>query len=92
MMRLLSYIALPLGEGVIVDPFSGSGSTVAAAEAVGVRALGIERHKPYFDLSKKAVPELSLIPSKIDSYLNISHTKDLLDGRKTTSLNVAANA
>ena len=32
-LRQLVYAVLPLGEGVIVDPFMGSGSTVAAAEA-----------------------------------------------------------
>ncbi len=43
-LRQLVHIALPLGEGVIADPFMGSGSTAAAAEAVGVRCVGVERH------------------------------------------------
>jgi DNA modification methylase len=29
--------SLPLGEGVVLDPFAGSGSTLAAAEAVGYK-------------------------------------------------------
>ena len=36
-LRRIVYAALPLGEGVIADPFMGSGSTIAACEAVGVR-------------------------------------------------------
>jgi DNA modification methylase len=46
LLRKLVYAALPLGEGVVCDPFMGSGSTLAAAEAVGVRAVGVERRLP----------------------------------------------
>ena len=31
---------LPLGAGVVLDPFAGSGSTLAAAEAVGYASIG----------------------------------------------------
>src|SRR5262249_50912302 len=43
-LRQIVYVALPLGEGIIADPFMGSGSTVAAAEAVGLPCIGVERH------------------------------------------------
>ena len=58
LLRQLVYASLPLGEGVIVDPFAGSGSTVAAAEAVGLKCVGVERYKDYFDLAKAAIPRL----------------------------------
>lgn len=66
LMRLLAYVALPLGEGVIVDPFAGSGSTIAAAEAVGVHAVGVERHRPYYDMAREAVPKLAALRSPVD--------------------------
>lgn len=60
-LRQLVYAALPLGTGVILDLFMGSGSTVAAAEALGLQALGVERHDSYFALSKQAVPALAAL-------------------------------
>lgn len=60
-LRKLVYAALPLGQGIILDPFMGSGSTIAAAEAVGYSAIGIERHENYYNLAIKAVPQLTLI-------------------------------
>ncbi len=51
--------ALPLGTGVVLDPFAGSGSTLAAAEAVGYQSVGVERDKSYFELAQKALPQLA---------------------------------
>jgi site-specific DNA-methyltransferase (adenine-specific) len=59
LMRQLVRAALPLGEGVIADPFMGSGSTVAAAEALGLQCVGIERYQDYFDMASAAIPLLS---------------------------------
>lgn len=65
-MRAITYAALPLGRGVILDPFMGSGSTVAAAEANGYQAIGIERHAEYFGMSCKAIPQLAKLTSRED--------------------------
>ena len=59
LLRQLVYAALPLGQGIIVDPFCGSGSTIAAAEAVGLRSIGIERHVDYFEMSRSAARKLA---------------------------------
>lgn len=50
---------LPLGEGVVLDPFAGSGSTLAAAEAVGYTSIGLERDPRYFRLAREAIPRLA---------------------------------
>jgi site-specific DNA-methyltransferase (adenine-specific) len=67
LLRRLVHAALPLGRGIICDPFSGSGSTVAACEAVGVHGIGIERHAEYFEMSRKATPRLAGIEMALAS-------------------------
>lgn len=61
LLRKIVHAALPLGVGVIADTFSGSGSTVAAAEAVGVSAVGVERFADYYEMSLEAIPQLAAI-------------------------------
>lgn len=57
-LRKIVRAALPLGEGTVLDPFAGAGSTLAAAEAVGYRSIGLERDAQYFNVARKAVPRL----------------------------------
>src|SRR5207244_989277 len=52
---------LPVGKGVLLDTFAGSGSTLAAAEAVGLRSIGIETLSFYFTVAKRAIPKLATI-------------------------------
>lgn len=65
-LRTIVYAALPLGCGVILDPFMGSGSTIAAAEAIGYQAIGIERHAEYFAMSQRAIPRLAKLAIQDD--------------------------
>ena len=58
-LRQIVHSALPLGRGIVCDPFSGSGSTVAACEAMGLRCIGVERHVDYFEMSRIAAPMLA---------------------------------
>ena len=61
LMRQLVRAALPLGVGVIADPFMGSGATVAAAIAEGVQAIGVERHSEYYAMAAAAIPRLAAL-------------------------------
>ena len=61
-LRQIVYASLPLGAGIVVDPFMGSGSTIAAIAAINYRGIGVERHKAYFEASKIAIPKLAAIP------------------------------
>jgi site-specific DNA-methyltransferase (adenine-specific) len=60
-VRQIVSAALPLGEGVVLDPFMGSGSTIAACVALGVRSVGIEIDKQYFDKAVAAIPDLAAL-------------------------------
>jgi site-specific DNA-methyltransferase (adenine-specific) len=58
-LRRLVRGVLPLGRGVVLDPFAGSGSTLSAAEAVGYQSVGIEKDPAYFEIAARAIPKLS---------------------------------
>jgi DNA modification methylase len=60
-MRQIVRAALPIGEGIVYDPFAGSGSTLAAAEALGYAAIGTERDAEYFKLGCAAFLKLSAL-------------------------------
>ncbi|HEY6105876.1 MAG TPA: DNA methyltransferase [Anaeromyxobacteraceae bacterium] len=63
-MRCLVRAVLPFGEGLVLDPFMGSGATIAAATALSVRSIGIERNGDYFDMAKRAIPLLAALGSR----------------------------
>ncbi|MBN8507674.1 MAG: site-specific DNA-methyltransferase [Burkholderiales bacterium] len=65
-LRQLVRGVLPLGRGVLLDPFAGSGSTLAAAEAVGYDSIGVERDPDYFALATEAIPRLAVLPVPAD--------------------------
>lgn len=58
-LRQVVRASLPLGEGTVLDPFAGSGSTLAAAEAVGYRSVGLENDPEYFSIACDAIPRLA---------------------------------
>ena len=60
-MRRVVRAALPLGTGIVHDPFAGSGSTLAAAEHLGYFAMGTERDAAYMDLAVNAFHDLSTL-------------------------------
>ncbi|GAA1668603.1 DNA methyltransferase [Fodinicola feengrottensis] len=58
-MRQVVRAVLPLGEGVVLDPFAGSGSTLAAANVVGYDSIGVEIDETYVDVARTAIPQLT---------------------------------
>jgi DNA modification methylase len=66
-LRTLVRGSLPLGRGMILDPFAGSGSTLAAANAVGYDSVGVERDTHYIKMAAKAIPALSGLRTPADT-------------------------
>ena len=58
-LRQIVRASLPLGEGIVLDPFAGSGSTLAAAEAVGYMSIGVEIDPHYVEVAKTAIGRLA---------------------------------
>ncbi len=62
LLRFFCRMLLP-NPGVLLDPFMGSGSTIAACEALELDGIGVERDDAYFRLAQEAIPALaSLYP------------------------------
>ena len=59
LMRWLVRLVTPPG-GVVLDPFAGSGTTLVAARAEGVRCIGIEREEEYAEIVAARLSQLSL--------------------------------
>jgi len=57
-LRQVVRAALPMGQGIVLDPFAGSGSTLAAANAVGYASVGIESDPKYVAEAKRAIEKL----------------------------------
>ena len=70
-MRQLAYAILPLGEGRILDPFMGAGSTIAAAEAVGYESVGVEIDEHYFNVALTGIPQLAILYEEINTPIAI---------------------
>lgn len=58
-MRQVVRAALPLARGVILDPFMGGGSTIAAAEFNDYASIGVEADAAYFTTAAAAIPRLA---------------------------------
>jgi len=58
-MRQVVRASLPLGIGIVYDPFAGSGSTLAAAEALGYHAIGTDRDSLYYNMGCDSFDQLA---------------------------------
>jgi len=58
LMEILVRAAVPNPKGLLVEPFLGSGVTVAAAEYLGIRSIGIERDDVFYKAAVSSIPKL----------------------------------
>ena len=73
LMRQIVRASLPLGVGVVLDPFMGGGSTIAAALAVGYDSIGIESDHAFFEIAEQAIPRLAKLGTESKPTLRNSH-------------------
>lgn len=58
MRYLLQMVKMPNNQTYILDPFCGSGTTLVAAEQIGVRCDGIEMNEEYIEIIKKRIENI----------------------------------
>ena len=58
LMEYLIKLIMPPKDGVLLDPFAGSGTTVLAARKLGYTAIGIEKEQEYCDIARKRLEAL----------------------------------
>lgn len=51
LMEYLIRLVMPPKDGLLLDPFSGSGTTILAAKRLGFNAIGIEKQAEYCDIA-----------------------------------------
>lgn len=76
LMRELVHASLPLQEGIILDPFMGSGATIAAAEALDYDAIGIELDETFYRMAENAVPELTKVQTPVEEREDFAHVQN----------------
>lgn len=56
-LKLMAYLIKMITppQGIVLDPFMGSGSTLVAAKSEGFSFVGIEKEKEYFDIAEKRI-------------------------------------
>jgi site-specific DNA-methyltransferase (adenine-specific) len=70
-MRAVVRGMLPIGAGLVYDPFTGGGSTLAAAHHLDLPSIGTEMDAEYAALAAAAIPRLSAFeppPSTINEH------------------------
>ncbi|MCY3611965.1 MAG: DNA methyltransferase [Gemmatimonadetes bacterium] len=84
-LRQVVRAALPLQEGVVLDPFAGSGSTLAAANRVGYSSIGVEHARRYVELATKAIPVLEALQCSDSPNSPRSSKRQICPEQRTTS-------
>ncbi len=64
-MRQIVRASLPLGAGVVLDPFMGAGSTIAAALALGYDSIGVEIDPVFMTMAETAIPTFARLEPNV---------------------------
>lgn len=55
LMEYLIKLVMPPKDGILLDPFAGSGTTIVAAKNLGYEAVGIELEQEYCEIANKRI-------------------------------------
>ena len=70
LMEYLIKLIMPPKDGLILDPFAGSGTTIIAAKRLGHSAIGIEKEPEYAEIATKRLEAYEPAPEQFEFDLN----------------------
>ncbi len=60
LMEYLIKLVMPPKDGILLDPFAGSGTTILAARKLGYTAIGIEKEQQYCEIARERIKNVSI--------------------------------
>lgn len=69
LMEYLIKLVMPPKDGILLDPFAGSGTTIVAAHRQGFKAIGIEKQPEYCEIARGRLE--NSLKEKVQSQLDL---------------------
>lgn len=66
LMEYLIKLVMPPKDGLLLDPFAGSGTTILAAKRLGFESIGIEKSEEYCEIARKRLETCDKEPKQMD--------------------------
>jgi len=57
---------MPPKDGLLLDPFAGSGTTLVACKQLGFNAVGIEKEEDYCKIAKARIDAVEIEPKQLE--------------------------
>lgn len=72
LMAYLIKLVMPPKDGLLLDPFAGSGSTIVAAKRLGFKAIGIEKQPEYCEIARSRLESEESKPRQLDLFMGLT--------------------
>lgn len=69
LMEYLIKLVMPLEDGLLLDPFAGSGTTILAAKKLGFEAIGIEKEESYCRIARERIENLKIPEQQLELFI-----------------------
>jgi DNA modification methylase len=80
LMQYLIKLVMPPKDGVLLDPFAGSGTTILAAHQLGLKAIGIEKSAEYCEIARARIENYKPDDNKELDLFDIDKSKEAING------------